>query len=77
MALAGKMGRHRGFYVSTYNVEMMAFDLRVEGLLDFFTRCKHRVGPDLKIIVMPNRLQTLLMSSTSPATYKMHTVLSL
>ena len=36
MALAGEMGRHRGFdYVTMGDVETMAVDLRVEGLPGF------------------------------------------
>ena len=36
MALAGKMGRHRGFVCATMgNVEMMAVDASVEGLSGF------------------------------------------
>ena len=36
MALAGETGHHRGFvYATMGDVEMMAVDLRVEGLPDF------------------------------------------
>ena len=43
------------------------------GTLSFtFTRCERMVGPDLKIGLLPNHLQTFLMSSLSPVRYGMH-----